>query len=111
LARKSEFQRLVVCIEQHQECIVLIVSPLSITPSVRTKVLFHSSSSISIPPGLNHMISLISEPRIFRPWKNFGRRKIGCSRRKWINLAVNRCNRSACSSQAQFVQEIWLSWQ
>ena len=35
---------------------------------------------ISLPPGLNHITSRISEPRIRRPWKNFGRRKTGCSR-------------------------------
>jgi hypothetical protein len=50
-----------------------------VTPRVRTKdkgrfplFVLH----LGTPPGLNHIMSLISEPRIFFLEKNFGGRKL-----------------------------------
>src|SRR5207249_5639853 len=84
-------------------------SPLISIPRQRTNGEFHSSSLISLPPGLNHITSLISPPRTRRPWKNFGRRKTACSRLNSINFLVNSNSRFCFSFRCQFSQLISLS--
>ena len=47
-----------------------IRSPARRTPRHLTKPAFQASSVISLPSGSNQEMSLMSEPRIGRPWKN-----------------------------------------
>src|SRR5205807_6824708 len=84
-------------------------SPLMSIPRQRTNGEFHSSSLISLPPGLNHITSLTSPPGTRFPWKNFGRRKTGCSRRNVISFLVKSHKRFCFSFHSQLNQLISLS--
>jgi len=77
LSRENKRDWLIMRVDQQQERVVAnwspsklrtsIVSPLSSMPRQRTNGDVHSSSLISLPPGLNHITSRVSEPRIRRP--------------------------------------------
>ena len=57
------------------------------------------------------MISLMFAPRIGRPSKNLGRRKIGCARRRANSFCVKISSdfaRASCSQESQLIS---LSWQ
>jgi hypothetical protein len=70
-------------VEQKEQCIpharfpAIIESPMrspaSRTPKHLTNPAFQASSDISWPSGPNQQTSLMSVPRIARPWKNFRR--------------------------------------
>jgi len=71
----------------------------------------HSSSLISLPPGLNHITSLISDPRIRRPWK-----KLRTPKNRMIAPELNQLLRepekSFCSSLCSHESQLnSLSWQ
>ena len=56
-------------------------------------------------------MSLMSEPRRARPWKNFRRWKTGCSRQIRQSRLVNSRSFFWSSFRSQFSQVSSLSWQ
>ena len=70
-----------------------------------------SSSPISVPSGLSHVMSWILVPGMNRRWKYRLRWKTMCSRRSWISRRENSRNFWFSSSMFQSIQLISLSWQ
>src|SRR5262244_1477360 len=88
-----------------------MASPASRRPRQRVKPLFHSSSVISLPSGLNQERSLTAEPWMRRPWKKRRRWNTGLSRRSRMRRRVKSSWRPAERARGQWCQDSSLSWQ
>src|SRR5215471_21539771 len=88
-----------------------MATPASRRPRQRVKPLFHSSSVISLPSGLNQERSLTAEPWMRRPWKKRRRWNTGLSRRSRMRRRVKSSWRTAERARGQWCQDSSLSWQ